>query len=48
MGCLCVYVLLTLGKYHPIHSKTLLAVSGMISVVFSYIEAIGFSYFVGI
>ena len=37
-----------LGKFHPIHSKTLLAVGGLISVVFAYVEAMGLSHYVGI
>ena len=37
-----------LGKFHPIQSKSLLALGGLISVLFAYIEAIGLSYYIGI
>lgn len=46
--CLCVYVVLILGKFHPVHSKTVLAVSGLLSVIFAYVEAIGLSHYVNL
>ena len=44
---LTLYGLLILGKFHPIHSKTLLAVGGLISISFAYIEAVGIASYLG-
>ena len=42
------YGIMILGKFHPIHSKALLAVGGLFSVIFAYVEALGISHYVGI
>ena len=45
---LSLYGILILGKFHPVHSKALLAFGGLVSVIFAYAEALGVTSYLGI
>ena len=42
------YSLMVFGRPHPFRSRTALAVSGIVSVVFAYVEALGLGTYLGL
>lgn len=45
---LILYGVFILGKFHPLYFKAILAIVGLISVFFAYIEAIGMGMYFGL
>ena len=45
---LSLYGILILGKFHPVHFKALLAIGGLLAVMFAYVEAMGLTSYLGI
>jgi len=48
IALIVLYSLLIFGRSHPFRSRVALAISGIISVAFAYIEAIGFGTYCGL
>ena len=45
---LIIYGIFVFGKFHPLHFKIILTMRGLISIIFAYIEAVGFAIYIGL